>query len=602
MMDIEKLATAAVIESISSTENLSAFINNGDKEPTWDGNIYIYANKHNTKKGIKKVPVQGKGKLPKIFPPQKPPKFSVSIVDLDNWLNDGGVILFVVMIDETGHEKAIFYNNLLPIKIHDLKKKSQGKKKISIPLTRFPEDRDGKVSVLLNFYINMQKQTSFANAQLYSINELRQKGVLEDVIVEVPIYCKQKSAYDMESLFFQNDLYMYANIKGSSIPQPLPDILMDPHITKVFQGNIEVMGRVYYHNYRTVRYAGGSDILFGKSIVFKLSPDMKRINIDFKLKGTLTDYIQDTECIIAILENREFSFNGVKIPFDYTKNIDIEQFRKMLFYFKDVKKMLDILGVRKELDCDNLSEQDKNNLRNFTNAVVYGRSIGFPNSEGDVIYGRYKISNLVLLLWGTRDSDKGYKLKSFFSDCSITLFNADDKNKERPYHITHYVLLKKNDILEAANVDYKKILEGLDHSDTSPVVTERINSFMLEMLKAYDEQKEKDEELLSTAEKYSDWLIKNSNTSNDMLVLNRLQIVKRKREFSVDELTSLQDLRKSDRSLPVRCAANLLLGKNASAQDCFDEMDNQVKDRFIELPICNFGKLTYEKAEERRNG
>lgn len=44
-MDIEKLATAAVDASISKTDVLSPYINDGDKEPSWDGSIYIFQNK-----------------------------------------------------------------------------------------------------------------------------------------------------------------------------------------------------------------------------------------------------------------------------------------------------------------------------------------------------------------------------------------------------------------------------------------------------------------------------------------------------------------------------------------------------------------------------
>ena len=38
-MNIEKLATSAVVESISKTDVLDPFVNDGDKEPSWDGNI-----------------------------------------------------------------------------------------------------------------------------------------------------------------------------------------------------------------------------------------------------------------------------------------------------------------------------------------------------------------------------------------------------------------------------------------------------------------------------------------------------------------------------------------------------------------------------------
>lgn len=50
-MDLEKIATASVKTSISITDELSPFINEGDKEPSWDGNIYIYANKDKRKEG-----------------------------------------------------------------------------------------------------------------------------------------------------------------------------------------------------------------------------------------------------------------------------------------------------------------------------------------------------------------------------------------------------------------------------------------------------------------------------------------------------------------------------------------------------------------------
>ena len=149
-MDIEKLATAALKKSISQTDFLADFVNDGDKEPSWDGNIYIYADSTKSKKGIKKIPVQVKGEGRKKIPPQKAPKFSVSIIDLDNWLRDGGVMLFVVLIDDTGDNSAIFYRGLTPVMIRNLKKWNPGKKMVRVPLRAFPKDNNEKVVALLN--------------------------------------------------------------------------------------------------------------------------------------------------------------------------------------------------------------------------------------------------------------------------------------------------------------------------------------------------------------------------------------------------------------------------------------------------------------------
>lgn len=408
----------------------------------------------------------------------------------------------------------------------------------------------------------------------------------------------------MESLFFQNDVYLYAKVKGSSAPQPLPDVPMDIHIGKDVIGEVKVKERVYYSAYKVVRYAEGSEFRIGKSMTFKIISEKKKGALNFKIKGTLSDYIRDTECIIAIMENKEITINGTNFSFDDMGDADVEQYKQNLLYYKDVKKMLDILGVKKELECENISDQDQNNIRNFTNALILGRDIGFPSCKEDMIYGRFKLANLSILIWADRlkENEKAFRLQSYFSDHKVAVFEGNDKKRKRPYSITHYALLKKNDFLDAVNIDYGRIVDDLSQNDTSPIVTEQIILFMLEMLKAYDEQKTKDEDLLETAEAYCDWLTENAENSANIMALNHLQIIRRRRELGEDEILQLNELRKTSDDLSVKCGANILLGRMESAQDCFDEMEDKEKARFIEYPICHFGKLKYNKPEETTNG
>lgn len=82
-MDIEQLATGAIITALSKTERLRGFINSGDKEPCWDGNIYIHEDKKHSKKNIKKVATQVKGKLVKAGASKDTIKYPVSYDDLN---------------------------------------------------------------------------------------------------------------------------------------------------------------------------------------------------------------------------------------------------------------------------------------------------------------------------------------------------------------------------------------------------------------------------------------------------------------------------------------------------------------------------------------
>ena len=62
-MNIEKAATSKIDEVISGTDYLDSYINNGDKEPIWDGFIYAYLKKDKTNKSlIGRAALQVKGK------------------------------------------------------------------------------------------------------------------------------------------------------------------------------------------------------------------------------------------------------------------------------------------------------------------------------------------------------------------------------------------------------------------------------------------------------------------------------------------------------------------------------------------------------------
>ena len=95
-MDIERLATSAVKECLSYCDGISPFINDGDKEPAWDGHIYVYPNNKKEKlEMLGRIPVQVKGKkVDKLLGSTY--KFTVEVSDLKKYANDGGVIYFVV--------------------------------------------------------------------------------------------------------------------------------------------------------------------------------------------------------------------------------------------------------------------------------------------------------------------------------------------------------------------------------------------------------------------------------------------------------------------------------------------------------------------------
>ena len=86
-MNIESMAVSAVQNAISKTDYLGEQISKGDKEPSWDGSIYVYntpADNHKKEDYRATVPVQVKGKKMNDHSAEKI-QYRVSVVDLKNY-------------------------------------------------------------------------------------------------------------------------------------------------------------------------------------------------------------------------------------------------------------------------------------------------------------------------------------------------------------------------------------------------------------------------------------------------------------------------------------------------------------------------------------
>lgn len=116
--NIEKSATTSVEAILNDTGYVEPYIKTGDKEPIWDGCIYVYNDKekHNNDKNYQfRIPVQVKGTLAKI---EKSLKYDMKTSHLKSYLKDGGVLYFVVQVDKNASQNnKIFYADLHPFNI-----------------------------------------------------------------------------------------------------------------------------------------------------------------------------------------------------------------------------------------------------------------------------------------------------------------------------------------------------------------------------------------------------------------------------------------------------------------------------------------------------
>lgn len=588
---IEEAAINALDRVFLSCPILSPFTKRNDRTPSWDGFVLVYQNaSHKNENLLGRVPIQVKGTKKSVT--SDTASFSCRAADLRNYCNDGGCIFFLVSVPSVIGEADIYYSSLLVFDLKRMLDEIGNQKSCTIKLTRFPSKDINEISTIFTSFIeNSRKQASFVGKKLMSLEELTRNGVaIESLTFNASGIGLNE--FNLGKYLSSHDFYLYAKPKGLDIEIPV-DKVCNATVVKRIDAKVTV-GDVEYYPFYTVVYKEGAahHIELGKGITIKLDLSSKKFNISFKATGTLSDRIQDASCYIDIIESREIAFNGEKLAFSNPNWKGLPKSEEQLRYYKDVKKMLDTLGVTEELQCDNLTEKDEENTRNFVAAILYNRKIGFPGIEGSPIYGAFPIANLSIWIWAIRQEDGYYQIKSFFDAQQFAFFEENDTAHAHPIPTSQYFLLDRTAFVHASNMNYDTILNSITSLAPSPKFIPYTTDLLLEILRAYDEQTDKDGELLVLADSLCTWLSTFESEENDPVIrLNHLQIIKRKRSFITQEIIELSGFTNASYPAEVRCSAYLLLGDNSEAQKCFAELSPSMQEIFISLPIYHFANF-----------
>lgn len=587
---IEEKATTALKAALLRCPILDSYIGSNDKTPSWDGTVFVYRNGKQKKNDlIGRAPIQVKG-TEKVFIFDTA-SFSCEVSDLNNYYRDGGCVFFLISVDTSVSTAKIFYSSL---HVFDLKKildDARSQKTITIKLDKFPQDDPNEMAtIFMSFVENSRKQTSFIGKEIVSLDQLEKKGVG----IESLSFNTSGVGLNIDNIgtfISTHDFYLYAKPKGLDIDIPVEKV-RNAIVSKPVYGKVLVRDTEYFPSY-SVLYEKGEPILrVGKGISITLDQQNRKVTVNFRPTGTLSDFMQDASCFIDMIESREITLNGARLPFNGMSKIDLSKYKDSLCYYKDVKKMLDLFGVTEELQCGSLTDKDEINIRNFVNAVLYNRRIGFPDAKDSVIHGPIKIANLSIWIWATRQEDGYYKLENFFQPHNIALFEGNDTAQCNPILASHYLLLNKEAFVHTSNIDYEVVKSDLCSMKYHPLLIECTTLMMLNILRGYDEQKEKDARLLDLAEAVCSWLSLDKETVEyPILRLNQLQIEKRRRSLTTQEVIELGKLTSTEYPANIRCGAYLLMDDSAEAQKCLDELPPETQKEFITFPICHFGKL-----------
>ncbi|MBQ7077954.1 MAG: hypothetical protein IJM91_07465 [Lachnospiraceae bacterium] len=589
----EETATTALKSALLRCPILEAYIDSNDRTPSWDGTVFVYKNENHKKDNLLgRAPIQVKGT--EKANNSDSAVFSCQVADLRNYYRDGGCVFFFINVNLLLGTANIYY---LSLQVFDLKKllDDAGKQKtITIRLKEFPTESISEIAaIFMDFVENSRKQASFVEKEIYSPEQLEKSGI------EIESFSFNTSGCGLNmdnigSFISTHDFYLYAKPKGLDIDIPVEKV-SNAIVSKMVSGKVSVRDKEYFSKY-SVLYKKGEPVLhMGKGISISLNQQNKKVTVNFRPSGTLSDFIQDAPCFIDMMESQEITINGARFRFAGISKVALDSYKESLNYYKDVKKMLDVLGVVEELQCEKLTDKDENNIRLFVNAVLYNRRLDFPDAKEDIVHGSIKIANLSIWIWAIKQEDGYYQLENFFDSHRIVLFESDDKEQSNPIPASHYLLLNKDAFIHASNMNYELISAELFSMEHQPMLVDYITIMLLNILRAYDEQKQKDQKLLELADGICNWISAEDKFFKDpILRLNQLQITKRCRTLTTQEIIELGKYADDKQPIQIRCGAYLLLEDSVEAQKCFDELSQEMQKEFLTFPICHFGNLIQE--------
>ena len=133
-------------------------------------------------------------------------------------------------------------------------------------------------------------------------------------------------------------------------------------------------------------------------------------------------------------------------------------------------------------------------------------------------------------------------------------------------------------------MDEEILLEELDKGEFSKETSADFTQLFIEILSAYDVTK--DEKYYDIAKVISDRLLV-VDSEADYIKINKLQLIKRKRNLTENELQELEKIEIDTDDIKVVCATNILLENRRKAKKKLDEMSDEDKELFMTFPIYN---------------
>ena len=585
---IEKKALNVLESIIDEHSTMDYKFNSDDKEMSWDG--YIWLNKEDNgiqskKNTVSRIPVQIKGHIDKEqkFITKDHITYPVDIDDLELYGTEKGVLYFQIFIN--GEEKEVFYSSLYPSKVADylnIAKLSGNKTSISISFEKLEKNPDKLFVVAKQFNETALKQGSAFTPlvedriRINEFNKIKQINFSVVGYVGILDVLKRLSIGDI-CLFGktdENEKY-YRPIEWKENAKYYSE--------KEVEQQISVDGTVYYEKYKVITGSDNSLIIFPSP---NLQLNFSKGKFNFQLNSKLQELYNDAQFLLSLNAKGEFYLSNHKFS---VKNLEINKaLDDKLHFIQDLYEVLAYSGLYEIIQFCELSENEYKSLISLINIV--------KNSDGDYfkdIYSRYdwKIGEKYYPLLVIRENESIKLLSSVYSkDYGIFIYDFEKKEPEPKYRMPTFTYHSPELLSKLFYYDFENFKEQIETCDVNEKIKDDLNSCVLPLISTYDICGDK--RFLELAEVLLHRM--SSFGETPLMLLNKLQIVKRYRSLAKTEIDQLDHLDSEDHQ--ILFGKYVLLDDYYQADNYFSMFTDQEKEAYKKYPIFTlFEKINHSK-------
>lgn len=553
---------------------MNEFLNEDDKEPVWDGNICLYTDSDLKSEHIQyRIPTQVKGKNDETLLRRSSITYSVKYKNLRAYAADGGVFYFVIIISDDGEDTSIFYNDLTPIKLQSLlrgKEKKKPEQTRSVPLKKLKNnDKKELYKILLQFAHDSKEQGA---------GELVRKAIsLEDIekidsIRMTAFVSDRKEAIEKMTT---GEACLFGHLTDTDIWLPFQyEAQKKMKLVPCIEWNetFGVDGIPYYNSF-VIRQNADKD--FAIQLSENLTLEIGNNKIVFDVKTKLEQVIKDIKFLTALQQGSTL-YIGQKQIGKYDNINFSEGLQELINNCKQIQSAVMKFEINLGKKFSEFTDADWKAIDELLK--IYRGEIKPKNETAWHIWwwqGKVVPFFLAIDANGELYVENGIHFKKI----CISI-----EGKDKRYQVPAMIMFKRDVWEKLYDVDEEILLKELEKGEFCKETEGNFSLLLIEILAAYDVTKS--EKYYDLAKLISDKLLEVS-PDNEYWKINKLQLLKRKRDLSEHELQELEDMEKETDDKKVICAVNILLENRRKAVKEFDAMSDEEKEMFLTYPIYN---------------